>query len=143
MAKIVLSAAGSAGDIFPMVALASELRARGHAPLLATQAEYRDIVEAQGVEFRALRPSQEEIEKSLGVDTPELVRLTTHSRNGLEFAVRRIAMPFLVSSYHDMHEACADAGLVITHTSAFAARLAAEKHDLPWLSAVLAPFAFM
>lgn len=143
MAKIVLSAAGSAGDIFPMIALASELRARGHAPVVATMAEYRSLIENLGVGFRALRPSQEEVERALGVDTPKLVRLTTHPSSGLEFAVRRIAMPFLVSSYEDMREACSDAQLVITHTSAFGARLAAEKLDVPWLSAVLAPFAFM
>ena len=143
MAKIVLSAAGSAGDIYPMIALAAELRARGHAPVMATMAEYRAAIEAQGIGFRALRPSQEEVERALGVDTPKLVRLTTHPSTGLEFAVRRIAMPFLVSSYEDMREACADAQLVITHTSAFGARLAAEKLDIPWLSAVLAPFAFM
>ena len=143
MAKIVLSAAGSAGDIFPMIALAAELRARGHAPVMATMAEYRPMIEAQGIGFRALRPSQEEVERALGVDTPKLVRLTTHPSSGLEFAVRRIAMPFLVSSYEDMREACQDAQLVITHTSAFGARLAAEKLDIPWLSAVLAPFAFM
>ena len=35
------------------------------------------------------------------------------------------------------------AGLVVTHTSAFGARLAAEKRGLPWVSAALAPFAFM
>lgn len=143
MAKIVLSAAGSAGDIFPMIALAAELRARGHAPVMATQAEYRSLIEEQGVGFRALRPSQEDVERALGVDTPKLVRLTTHPSSGLEFAVKRIAMPFLVSSYQDMREACQDAQLVITHTSAFGARLAAEKLDIPWLSAVLAPFAFM
>lgn len=143
MSKIVLSAAGSAGDIYPLIGLAGELRKRGHAPVIATQSEYRARIEAQGVGFHALRPSQDEIESTLGVDTPELVRLTTQPVSGLEFAVRRIAMPYLKSSFEDMREACADASLVITHTSAFAARLAAEKHGVPWLSAVLAPFAFM
>ena len=126
-----------------MIGLAAELRARGHAPVIATQAEYRSAVEAQGVGFHALAPSQDDIERTLGVDTPELVRLTTNSVSGLEFAVRRIAMPYLKHSFEDMYETCADASLVITHTSAFAARLAAEKRGLPWLSTVLAPFAFM
>ena len=143
MAKIVLSAAGSAGDIYPLIALAAELRARGHAPVVATHAEYREGVEALGVGFRNLAPSHDEVQRALGVELPQLVRLTTHPSTGLEFAVRRIAMPFLVRSYEDMREACEDAQLVITHTSAFGARLAAEKLGIPWLSAVLAPFAFM
>ncbi|MES1157363.1 MAG: glycosyltransferase [Alphaproteobacteria bacterium] len=143
MAKIVLSAAGSAGDVHPVLTLAAELRRRGHRPVVATQAEYRPAVEALGLEFHPLRPSQEEIEATLGVTTPELVRLTTQAANGLEFAVRRIAMPFLRTSYEDMLKLCEDASLVITHTSAFAARLAAEKLGVPWLSIVLAPFAFM
>ncbi|HVZ99753.1 MAG TPA: glycosyltransferase [Caulobacterales bacterium] len=143
MAKIVLSAAGSAGDVHPVLTLAAELKRRGHRPVIATQAEYRPAVEAMGLEFHPLRPSQEEIEDTLGVSTPELVRLTTQASTGLEFAVRRIAMPFLRTSYEDMLKLCEDASLVITHTSAFAARLAAEKLGVPWLSIVLAPFAFM
>lgn len=142
MAKIVLSSVGSAGDIFPLVGVAAALRARGHSPLMATHAEYRAVVEAAGVAFLPLPPSQEEIEAALGIDTSELVRKTTKA-TGLEFAVRRIAMPFLKAAYDTMAQACADADLVVTHTSAFAARLAAEKLRLPWLSAVLAPFAFM
>ncbi|MES1201441.1 MAG: glycosyltransferase [Pseudomonadota bacterium] len=143
MAKIVLSAAGSAGDVHPVLTLAAELRRRGHRPVVATQEEYRSAVEVLGLEFHPLRPSQEEIEATLGVSTPELVRLTTQASTGLEFAVRRIAMPFLRSSYEDMVKLCEDASMVITHTSAFAARLAAEKLGVPWLSIVLAPFAFM
>ena len=143
MAKIVLSAAGSAGDIYPIVALAIELRRRGHLPVIATQAEFRDEIEAEGLAFRAVRPSQAEIESELGVDTAELVRLTTRPRAGLAFAVRHIAMPFLRRAYQDMRAISVGADLVITHPSAFAARLAAEKLEIPWLSLTLAPFAFM
>ena len=52
-------------------------------------------------------------------------------------------MPFLKRAFDDMMEATAEADLVITHTSAFAGRLAAETRGLPWLSAALSPFTFM
>ena len=58
MSKIVLSAAGSAGDIFPLIGLAADCAARGHEPVIATQAEYRSRVEAQGVGFHALRQAK-------------------------------------------------------------------------------------
>lgn len=143
MARIVLSAIGSAGDVFPIVALARELRERGHEARVATQSDYREDVESEGVEFWRIRPDRADIQAVLGLTTPELVRMTTRPSTGLEFAVRRIAMPFLRQSYEDARRACAGADLVLTHPSAFAARLAAETAGAPWMSMVLAPFAFM
>ena len=95
------------------------------------------------MEFHPLRPGIEDIREELGLETPEIVQRATRGSIGLEFAVRRIAMPFLKRAFDDMMEATAGADLVITHTSAFAGRLAAETRGLPWLSAALSPFTFM
>jgi len=42
---------GSTGDVRPMVALGAGLRAAGHEVRLATHAQFRDLIEGQGLEF--------------------------------------------------------------------------------------------
>ena len=141
--RIVLSTAGTAGDLNPFVAIALELKARGYQPCIAAQREFQATIEGEGVEFHDLRPGVADVREELGLEAPEIVQRATRGSIGLEFAVRRIAMPFLKRSFDDMMEATAGADLVITHTSAFAGRLAAETRGLPWLSAALSPFTFM
>lgn len=141
--RIVLATAGTAGDLNPFIAIALELRARGCHPVIATQKEFEPAIAAEGLDFHLVRPGVDDVRRELGLDPAQIVQRATHGSTGLEFAVRRIAMPFLTRAFEDMMAATADADLVVTHTSAFAARLAAEKRRLPWLSTALAPFTFM
>lgn len=141
--RIVLATAGTAGDLNPFIAIALELRARGCHPVIATQKEFQPAIAAEGLDFHLVRPGVDDVRRELGLDPSEIIQRATHGSTGLEFAVRRIAMPFLTRAFEDMMAATAEADLVVTHTSAFAARLAAEKRGLPWLSTALAPFTFM
>jgi rhamnosyltransferase subunit B len=141
--RIVLSTAGTAGDLNPFVAIAIELKARGYEPCIAAQREFQATIEGEGIAFHPLRPGIEDLREELGLEAPEIVQRATRGSIGLEFAVRRIAMPFLKRAFDDMMEAVVGADLVITHTSAFAGRLAAETRGLPWISAALSPFTFM
>jgi UDP:flavonoid glycosyltransferase YjiC (YdhE family) len=54
--RIVLATIGSYGDIHPYMAIAMELRARGHQPVIATSELYREKLEAAGLEFAPMRP---------------------------------------------------------------------------------------
>ncbi|MDB5458979.1 MAG: UDP-glucose:sterol glucosyltransferase [Caulobacteraceae bacterium] len=54
--KVVISTAGSLGDLNPFIALALELKARGYEPLIASQDEFRAKIQAEGIDFHALRP---------------------------------------------------------------------------------------
>jgi UDP:flavonoid glycosyltransferase YjiC (YdhE family) len=51
--RIFLGAFGEPGHAFPMIALASRLAARGHAVMLETWTQWREHVEAAGIEFAA------------------------------------------------------------------------------------------
>jgi len=141
--KVVISTAGSLGDLNPFIALALELKARGYEPLIASQEEFRQKIEAEAIAFHPLRPGVEDVKGELGIDEQTIFRKATNGSSGLPFLVRRIAMPFLRRAYEDMMSATQGASLVITHPSAFAARLAAENRGLLWMSAVLAPFGLM
>ena len=54
--RIVLSNIGTFGDINPLIALALELKRRGHVPVMALPNVYRPKIEPLGLAFQAVRP---------------------------------------------------------------------------------------
>jgi UDP:flavonoid glycosyltransferase YjiC (YdhE family) len=134
--RIVLATFGSLGDLHPYLALALELKRRGHHPVLATIEMYREAVEAQGVEFRLFRSALIERPDS------ELMRKVLDLRNGAEFIIRKLMMPALPTAYADAVEAIKGASLVVSHPMTFAAQLAADKAGMPWVSTQLAPMGY-
>ena len=76
--RIVFTTWGSLGDLHPYMALALELRRRGHDASIATLGFYRDIVESAGLGFHPLRPD-------VSPDDPgarELVRRVLDAKDG-------------------------------------------------------------
>jgi rhamnosyltransferase subunit B len=132
--RIVFATFGSLGDLYPYVAVARELAARGHRPLIATFGEYRETVEAAGVGFAPMRPDM----GGFGDKTAIMERLVDPWR-GPEFMVRGMFMPHLRESYEDLARACRGADLLVTHPLTFAGPLLAEKEGLPWVSTALSP----
>jgi rhamnosyltransferase subunit B len=54
--RIVLSTFGTLGDIHPLIALALELRRRGHVPVLAVSEVFRPKIDPLGFELAPVRP---------------------------------------------------------------------------------------
>jgi rhamnosyltransferase subunit B len=48
---------GTLGDLHPMIAIALELRQRGHDIVFATHQVYQSRIEALGFEFHSMRPN--------------------------------------------------------------------------------------
>jgi rhamnosyltransferase subunit B len=134
-ARIVLAAAGSYGDLFPTMGLALGLKRRGHEPIVATSPHYRDLVEGEQVGFHPVRPD-------LNPFDPSILARAMDPRTGSEVVVRELVMPALRASYEDFGAIVSGADLVLSHPITFAAPLAAERHGVPWLSTVLAPWSF-
>jgi UDP:flavonoid glycosyltransferase YjiC (YdhE family) len=134
MARVVLTTFGSLGDLHPYVALARELLARGHRPLLATHGLYRERVEAAGIEFRAVRPDLAD----LG-DPAETMRRAIASPRATEYVVRRLVLPHVRASYEDLLAACEGADALVGHVLTVAVPLVAEKRGLPRVHTVLQP----
>ena len=134
--RIVFATFGSFGDLHPYLALARELKCRGHHQIIATISMYKDKVKAAGFEFRLLRTAL--------VDRPdtELMQKVLDLRQGAEFIVRKLLMPALSVGYADACAAFEGASLVVVHPMVYAARLAAESRKLPWISTQLAPMNF-
>jgi len=136
--RIVFVTFGSLGDVHPYIALALELKKRGHRPVIVTTDMHRGGIEAAGIEFAPMRPTSDQIG-----NPSELVRRLFHPTKGPEHLIRNLVMPHIRDAYEDLDRACAIADLVVTHPLSFAGRLVAEKRGLPWRSTVLAPMSLM
>ena len=103
--RIVLATFGSLGDLHPYIALALELRARGHQAVIAANGAHRRPVEAEGVAFHPVRPDVLDFG-----DERALMKKVMDLRKGPEFVIRQLLMPNLRASYEDLSAACDGAG---------------------------------
>jgi UDP:flavonoid glycosyltransferase YjiC (YdhE family) len=135
MARIVLTSFGSFGDVNPYIGLGLALKARGHTPVLAMPAIYRQVVEPLGLDFKPVRPD-------LNPDDHVLVRRIMDPRRGPEALFRDLLLPALAAGYEDLSAASAGADLMVTHPATLAGPIVAERRGERWASSVLAPLSF-
>ncbi|RUL87292.1 glycosyltransferase [Tautonia sociabilis] len=136
--RILLATFGSLGDVHPYLAVARELKRRGHRPVIATSGYWREKVESEGIDFAAVRP-----------DAPDpstmhafIARLFDPKR-GPKVVIAELMMPALRASFADTRAAAEGADLLVSHPLTFTVRLVAEREGIPWASSVLAPLSFL
>lgn len=135
---IAIATFGSLGDVYPYIAIARELRKRGHRAAIATNEIYRYVIESDGIEFRAIRP-----DGSINSSEGEFIGLLSSSPQALDYGVSYLIAPHLRATYNDLVEVVREADLLLTHHLAFAGDLAAETTGTPRVSTVLAPASLM
>jgi rhamnosyltransferase subunit B len=136
--RIVLSNIGTYGDINPLIALALELKRRGHVPVMALPAVYRSRITPLGLEFHAIRP---DIDPTNNV----LVEMVYDIKHGTEHGLRDFLFPSLRNTYDDLRDAATKpvrADLLLLGELNYAGPLVAEVTGIPWASYVLAPLSF-
>lgn len=138
--RVVLATFGSHGDLHPFLAVALRLRERGVTAVLAASAVYREQVASEGIEFCRMRPDPDAVVQRLGVDQSQLVRAVQAQP---QFLLRHLLLPHLAETYEDSLACLAGADLVVTHSAAYGARIAAEKLGVPVLAVVLQPMLFL
>ena len=131
VAHVLFTTLGSYGDLYPYLAVASDVKKLGHRVTIATSATYRDKVETEGIGFAPVRPD-------ISLDNREMMQFLFDQRRGTERVLRQVAA-YARESYQDTLEAARHADVVVTHPITMAAVLVAEKRQLPWISTVLAP----
>jgi rhamnosyltransferase subunit B len=136
--RIVLSNIGTLGDINPLIAIALELKRRGHAPVMALPEVFRSRIEPLGLEFHAIRPD-------IDPNNNLLVEMIYDINNGTETGLRKFLFPVLRETYADLLDAAtkpARADLLLLGELNYAGPIVAEVTGIPWASYVLAPFSF-
>lgn len=137
MKKIVISTFGSFGDVHPYIAIALELKRRGHRPVIATSEIYREKMDALGLELHPVPPDLP------GYDQPEevarMIAEMVDPIKGPERVFTQFINPHLRGMYDALLEATRGADLLVTHLLSLAGPPLVEKTGVKWVSTVLAP----
>ena len=136
--RIILSNIGTFGDINPLIAIALELKRRGHVPVMALPAVYQPKIVPLGLEFRAVRP---DIDPTNSI----LVEMVYDVKHGTEHGLRDFLFPSLRQTYDDLLDIATKperADLLLLGELNYAGPLVAEVTGIPWASYVLAPLSF-
>jgi rhamnosyltransferase subunit B len=136
--RIVLNTFGSFGDVHPYLAIALELKRRGHDPLVATAEFYRAKIESAGIAFAPVAPDIGEL-----LSKPEMIERIWRPRTGPDFLVRQYLLPVLDQSFDDLVRACRGADLFLSHAAGYAGPVVAEMMKFKWLSVALQPMIFL
>ena len=130
--KVVITAAGSRGDVQPCVALGLGLQRAGHEVILAGWEPYRYQAESRGLAFYPVAgPAPDEL----------MAALVGAGRNPLKYArrFRPLLRPHVERGLEDSLAACADADAVLYTPLGFAGFMAAEHLGLPSVGSVVEP----
>ena len=136
--RIILSNIGTFGDINPLIAIALELKRRGHVPVMAVPAVYEPKIRPLGLEFQAVRP---DIDPTNSV----LVEMIYDVKHGTEHGLRDFLFPSLRQTYEDLLRAATQperADLLLLGELNYAGPIVGEVTGIPWASYVLAPLSF-
>ena len=134
--KILLATFGTLGDLYPFIAIAKALVARGLAPVLAAPEMHRAAIEAEAIAYAPIRPDMSDVCAALGTDIPGAFRIMLGNPH---FILDEIYMRFLRETYADVRRVADGAAAVLTHSLLVGANLAAETLGLPCARVALAP----
>jgi UDP:flavonoid glycosyltransferase YjiC (YdhE family) len=136
--RIVLSNIGTLGDINPLIAIALELKSRGHLPIMALPAVYEPRIRPLGLEFHPVRPD-------IDPNNNLLIEMIYDINKGTETGLREFLFPALRQTFDDLLDAATNpsrADLLLLGELNYAGPLVAEATGIPWASYVLAPLSF-
>ena len=136
--RIVLSNIGTFGDINPLIAIALELKRRGHVPVMAVPAVFSSKIVPLGLEFHAVRPD-------IDPNDTLMAEMVYDVRKGTERGLREFLFPVLRQTYDDLLDAATKperADLLLLGELNYAGPIVAEVTGIKWASYVLAPLSF-
>lgn len=134
--KMIITALGSGGDVFPFVALGQALQQRGHTVALLANPHFANVVAQAGL---SLVPLGTEEEYLAALRQPEI----WHPRRGFAVIWRQLMelTPRILATLED--QIVFGQTLLIGSTLSLATRLAQERHGLPAVTVHLSPNCFL
>ena len=117
--KILLTAHGSRGDVYPMVALASEFIRRGHEAVMLTQGHYSNQLEKAGIQGIYTSEDMRELMTTMGSDWRSIRRMMDWARQSLE------------EEFRLLEGVSGDADLLVSTNQEFSTASIAEWRNIP------------
>jgi UDP:flavonoid glycosyltransferase YjiC (YdhE family) len=116
--------------------LGRALAAAGFRVEIATSAEYRSKIEAEGLGFHEVGPSLERLRADLGMDLAQITQAIAASD---VFLFEKIMTPYLAGATRQLIAAAQGAGAIVGGSFAAGAVMAADALGLPFVSVALQP----
>jgi rhamnosyltransferase subunit B len=132
---IILPTIGSAGDVHPVIELASALKNRGHRTTIVTNEFFDGQIRVAGIEFIPMGTLQEGNE---AVADPRL----WHKTKAFECIVERAIAPNISRLYEILMKRCTRETVVVASSISFGAHVAHEKIGFPFAVVNLQPAVF-
>ena len=136
MARMILIAIGSSGDVDPLLGIAEELARRKHEVIVLTNPRFESLVRRLGFEFRPLGTAAE---FDAVADDPDV----WHRVRGIRLLVKWAIVHTLRPIYEILRELyIPDQTVVAAPLTAFGARIAQESFGIPVATLHLQPVVF-
>ena len=140
MPRIILTTAGTLGDVHPFIAIGLALQRRGFAPVLAVAEDQVAKCRKAGLETIPILPGFEETRRRMGLTHQEAVhRIMSDQRVMLE----QVLLPDLSACAKALDAVACDAIAIVASIFVIAAPIVAEKRDMPLVSVILQPMAML
>ena len=132
--RIVITTAGSRGDVAPYTGLAKRLNAAGHTAVIATHEPFRGMVEAVGIEFAGLAADPREL---LGTEEGR----RWQAASGIASAVRMVGLmkPYAREMAEKTLVATEGADLILSSTLTAANYHVGQARKIPTMGVFLQP----
>lgn len=134
--KIVFATFGSLGDLHPLMAVALELKARGHEPVFAVPPDNAAKIERAGFETRLIFPSMGEIGAMIGGDAGTVASLM---RSDMDFMIRRVLLKLAPDTVARLISTAEGAAAIVAPSFFAPIAIAADKLRMPLVTAVFQP----
>lgn len=132
MARIVIATYGSLGDLHPAIAVALELRQRGHDVIVASSENYREKIGTLGLTFHALRPD-------LLAEGGHVIAEIMDGPSGTRRLMQERMFPAVRAMHEDLAAILPGVDLLVASELVFAAPLLAATTGVRWVPYFLAP----
>ncbi len=132
MAKILVHTLGSSGDFNPFMALALELRRRGHDIHWAVGPRSAEKARAMGFSATVSGPDPDWDSEMMGR------MLTAHPTEPVRILFQEALIPTIRPAFESLEPLAREADLLLSHTIQLAAPAVAERTGVPWVSATAA-----
>jgi vancomycin aglycone glucosyltransferase len=131
--RVLLSTIGSRGDVQPLVALASHLKALGHEARVCAPPDFREWIESLGIPVTPIGPEVRKFAASRPMNTQPQTPPMPEQR-------RQMAEATVATQFETVTAAAQGCGIIVAATALqIAARSVAEKMGIPYIFVAYSP----
>jgi rhamnosyltransferase subunit B len=135
MARLLVTCAGSMGDLLPYASLGQRLRERGHSVTFAVEQRFAEWLNKEGFVTHVL---DGDIIATFLAILPQY-RMTTDSVRTIKLLLDAYLLPTLPKRVEELCALCQDTDLLISSTVQIASSITADLTGIPWVSIALTP----